>query len=149
MEKESDKSFNCAESVLIRVNRDEPLPDFTSSCMKITSVLGGGVAGTGEVCGAVSGAVVCLALLFGTNGNEPLDDFKSKRAQARDTIKTLMSDFTDDWGSVQCRNLLAMDKGISPQIGACRLNQMPRNRCDDYVDWSVKKTKEIRRSFLE
>lgn len=144
LEQDNGKSFNCAESVLIRVNRENPLPDYESCCMKIASVLGGGVAGTGEICGAVSGAVVCIALLFGTDGTEPLDDFKSKRSQAREVVKILLKDFTDDWGSVQCRNLLAMDKGMAPQIGTRRSNQSSRTLCEEYVDWAVKKTEEIR-----
>lgn len=149
MEKEHDRSYNCAESVLIRVNRDEPLPDYNSSCMKITSVLGGGIAGAGEVCGAISGAVVCIALQFGTTGTEPLDDFKAKRLQARDAINKLMSDFVNDWGSAQCRNLLAMDKGTVPQVGALRLDQTFGNHCEDYVNWAVKKTNEIRQSLSQ
>lgn len=62
MEEDDGRSYNCAESVIIRVNRESPLPGFNTSCMRITSVLGGGIAGSGEVCGAISGAVVSLEL---------------------------------------------------------------------------------------
>lgn len=90
--------------------------------------------GTGEVCGSIGGAIECLALLPGTNGNEPLDEFKSRRTRARDAIKTLMHNFADDWDSVRSATLLAMNKGESPQLGLCRILQPPCNLFDDYVD---------------
>ncbi len=149
LETKCDRSFNCAESVLIGVNRENPIPDYSSSCMKIASVLGGGIAGTGEVCGAVSGSVICLALLLGTDGNESLEDFKSKRSQARETIKVLMNDFTHDWGSIKCNHLIAMDEGNNPQVGSLRKKDSPRKRCEDYVNWAVQRTNELRESDHE
>lgn len=116
--------------------------------MKITSVLGGGIAGTGEVCGAITGALICLALLLGTYGNEPLEYFISKRSLVRETIKTLMDDFAHDWGSTHCRDLKAIDEGTYPKSGYRRNNESPRKRCDDYVIWAIQKTNEIRDNFL-
>jgi hypothetical protein len=43
--------------------------------MRIASVLGSGIAGNGEISSALNGGVMCLALLFRTNGEEPLDVF--------------------------------------------------------------------------
>ena len=149
METKDDRSFNCAESVLIRANNENPIPDYSDCCMKITSVLGGGIAGTGEVCGAISGSIICLALLLGSNGNESLKDFKSKRSQARETIKMVMNDFNHDWGSIHCRDLSAMDNGSSPQRGICRNDETPHKRCEDYVNWAVQKISDIRDHPLE
>ena len=75
MEEDNGRSFNCAESVLIRVNRADPLPNFSPSCMKVASVLGGGVSGFREICGAVSGGVICLGLMLGTTGDEDVEEF--------------------------------------------------------------------------
>jgi len=111
--------------------------------MKIASVLGGGIAGVGEVCGAVSGAVISLGLSFGTYGNEPLDIFKLKRTRTRDIIRDLMNQFTAAWGALQCRILLAMDEGKLPPLGSCRNEDTPRKRCSEYVDWTVMKTVDL------
>lgn len=147
MEEDNGRSFNCAESVLIRANKGSPLPDFTQPCLKITSVLGGGIAGFGEVCGAVSGSVVHLGLLLGTNGTEEVEEFKSKRTHARKIVKAHLQDFVDCWGSVQCRYLIEMDEGKRTPAGTQRPEGPPRKLCDEYVDWCVKKIQEIRSSI--
>ena len=147
MEEDNGRSFNCAESTLIGVNRDTPLPDFNPSCMKIASVLGGGVSGFREICGAVSGGVVCLGLLLGTNGEEDVEEFKAKRESARELIKAYLQEFADCWGSVKCGYLLEMDEGKREPIGTLRPNGPPKKLCDEYVDWSVEKIIEIRRSL--
>jgi len=147
MEEDNGRSYNCAESVIMRVNRESPLPGFNTSCMRITSVLGGGISGSGEVCGAISGAVVSLGLLLGTNGNETIDDFKSKRTYARNVVKEFLQEFDDCWGSVQCAHLIEMDEGKRTPVGALRPEGPPSNLCNEYVDWSTKKMYEIRSSI--
>ena len=147
MEEDNGRSFNCAESVLIGVNRESPISGFTPSCMKIASVLGGGVAGFREICGAVSGGVVCLGFLQGTSGDEDVEDFNSKRKKARDIVKAYLQEFADCWGSVQCGYLQEMDEGKRTPIGTHRPEGPPMKLCDEYVDWSVKKITEICGSF--
>ena len=69
MEEKNELSFNCAESTMIGIDRDSLLEGFSNSCMRMASILGGGISGFGEVCGAVSGAVLSLGLILGTNGH--------------------------------------------------------------------------------
>ena len=147
MEEDNGRSFNCAESVLIGVNRESPLLGFNPSCMKIASVLGGGVVGFREICGAVSGGVVSLGLLLGTSGDEDVGDFKSKRTHSRELVKAYLQEFTDCWGSVRCGYLLEMDEGKRIPSGKLRPEGPPEKLCDEYVDWSTKKIGEIRRSI--
>ena len=146
LEQNKGRSFNCAESVLIRVDRDTSLPGFNDTCMRVASVLGGGFAGCGEVCGAASGAVLCLALLTGTTGDESVEDFKERRKFARTVISDFMNEFTDNWGSVECKYLSAMDSGGVPPKG--RLRSGPaRKLCEEYVDWSTEKVMNIRNNL--
>jgi len=147
MEEDNGRSFNCAESVVIGVNRESPLPGFNPSCMKISSVLGGGVAGFREICGAASGGVVCLGLLLGTTGDEDVEDFKLQRTKSRELINAYLQEFTDCWGSVQCGRLLEMDEGKRTPAGALRPNGPPEKLCDEYVDWSTQKITELRNSI--
>ena len=146
MEQNNGHSFNCAESVMIRVNRSSPLPGFGDPLMRVASVLGGGFAGCGEVCGAASGGVLCLALLTGTTGAESVGKFKKKRSSARKLISDFMNDFTDAWGSVQCKFLFAMDSGKVPPKGRFRSGPA-RKLCEEYVDWSTEKVLKLRVSF--
>lgn len=147
MEEDNGRSFNCAESVLIGINRESPIPGFNPSCMKIASVLGGGVAGFREICGAVSGGVVSLGLMLGTSGDEEVEDFKLKRTNTRELVKAYLQEFSDCWGSVQCGHLLEIDEGKRTPTGSLRSEGPPKKLCNEYVDWSVKKIAEIRSSF--
>jgi C_GCAxxG_C_C family probable redox protein len=144
----NERSFNCVENVMMRVNHDDSLPGFDVACMRIASVFGGGIAGSREVCGAVTGGVMCLALLKGTNGNEAIDIFKERRSEVRGLIRSFLSDFENDWGTVQCRFLLAMDKGGIPPKGKLR-KENPRNLCAEYVDWVVDEIIQIRRDLKD
>ncbi|MFW9843011.1 MAG: C-GCAxxG-C-C family (seleno)protein [Candidatus Thorarchaeota archaeon] len=143
MEENNGRSFNCAESVIIGVNRNSPIPDFNPSCMKIGSVLGGGVSGFREICGAVSGGVVCLGLMLGTTGDEDVEEFKAKRESTRELVKMYLQEFEDCWGSVKCGYLLEMDEGKRAPTGTLRSDGLPEKLCDEYVDWSTKKISEI------
>jgi C_GCAxxG_C_C family probable redox protein len=147
MEEKNGRSFNCAERTMIGIDRDSPSSKLSSSCMQMASVLGGGISGFGEVCGAVSGAVLSLGLIFGTNGTEEVEEFKAKRVKAREFVKQYMQDFVDNWGSVQCRHLVEMDEGKLPPAGSLRPLGTPKKLCDEYVDWSVKKVIEIRKTL--
>ena len=133
---------------MMRVNHVNSLPGFDDSCMRIASVFGGGIAGSGEICGAVSGGVMCLALLKGTNGDEAIGIFKKKRKEARSVISTFLDEFAADWGTVQCRFLLAMDKGGIPPKGKLRKDP-PRNLCAEYVDWVVDEILRIIHGFAD
>ena len=111
--------------------------------MRVASVLGGGFAGCGEVCGAASGAVLALALLTGTTGDEPAEKFKERRRFARSVISNFMNDFTENWGSVECKFLRAMDSGKVPSKGELRIGPA-KNLCEEYVNWSTEKVLSIR-----
>ena len=140
MRQHDNLSFNCAESVLLNVTDNHSIPGCAVSCMKIASVLGGGISGAGEVCGAVSGGVLCLGLSGGTEGNEIPDVFKKQRSEIRGVIRMFLQEFEDDWGSLRCSNLVAMDNGERVLEGHQReKDESIRNHCDDYVKWSTNK----------
>lgn len=67
-------------------------------CMKITSAFGGGVNGTGNVCGAIAGALMSLGLKF--NGN--IQDLAKISSQ-------LIEEFRKINGSIICRELIGHD----------------------------------------
>jgi C_GCAxxG_C_C family probable redox protein len=137
MEEKNEITFNCAESTLIQVNRGYPLSAFNESCMKIASVFGGGIGGTGKVCGAVSGASMCLGMALGTTGNEPPEEFKATREKVGKLVKKVITKFNKAWGTVCCEHLKAMDEGEEKLVGTKRKNQKPEQKmCDEYVAWA-------------
>ena len=137
-EERDELSFNCVEQVLMRTNEASLILAFNESCMRIASVFGGGIGGSGNVCGAASGAVMAIGLALGTSGTETLDEFKEIRKNAKELVNLFLSNFTEAWGSIRCEHLLAMDEGKKEKAGTQRQNQQPvQNMCADYVDWSA------------
>lgn len=67
-------------------------------CMKITSAFGGGVNLTGNVCGAITGALMSLGLIFDGNLQE-LTKISSQ----------LIEEFEKINGSIICRELIGQD----------------------------------------
>jgi len=68
------------------------------SCMKITSAFGGGINLTGNVCGAITGALMVLGLKYGENIQE-LTCISNQ----------LMDEFITIHGSIICRELIGQD----------------------------------------
>lgn len=136
METDGELSFNCAESVIIKTRRDLQLDEVDTSCMQVASVLGGGIAGSGRVCGAVTGGVMCLGMLLGTTGTEIPAEFNRKRNQARNIIGRFLEDFATAWGTTTCRYLRAMDKGEREPAGTQRGEKHEGEfHCEEYVQW--------------
>ncbi len=138
------KRFNCCESVLLMINEGQLIPEFDSNIMKAASSLGGGVGGWGSACGAATGAVIAFGLIYGTDGEESPDDFQEKRDHLREVSQIFMKDFETNFGSVNCNDLLGVDRRT--EEGKERYNELKSLglvKCDDYVDWAAKRALEI------
>jgi C_GCAxxG_C_C family probable redox protein len=138
------KRFNCCESVLIMVDEGHPLPGFESNLMKAASSLGGGVGGWGSACGAATGAVIALGLVYGTDGEEALGEFQDKREHLRELSQVLLREFEEAFGSVNCLDLLGVDRRT--EEGKARylvIKDQCVGKCNGYVDWAAKRTLEI------
>ena len=137
--------FNCCESVMMFVNNKHPLPGFNDSTMRIASNLGGGVAGWGDVCGALLGGVMSIGLFSGTEGGESPKEFEEKRLRERKITLELIKEFKARWEELRCRDLLGCS-GCTPEERAKRgeeLRARGESHCDEYVDWTAVKTLEI------
>jgi len=136
--------FNCCESVLIVVDDERPLPGFNHNIMKVASNFGGGVGGWGSVCGAAAGTAIAFGLIFGTSGEEPLEEYKERRAAMRGVTQEFMKAFEGEFGSVNCMDLLGIDRRT--EEGKKKYDELKAQgvfRCDEYVDWAAEKTLEM------
>jgi C_GCAxxG_C_C family probable redox protein len=139
-----EKRFNCCESAMMMIDEGHSLPGFESSIMKVASSLGGGVGGWGSACGAATGAVIALGLVYGTDGDETLEEYTVKREQLREVSQVLLRELEDEFGSVNCMDLLGVDRRT--EEGSTRYAEMRAQglvRCDDYVAWCAKRALEI------
>ena len=87
---------NCAQATLLafadRIGADEKL------LLRVASDFGGGMSGTRETCGAVTGMLMALGLI---NGYDDVTDTEHKHrlyAEGRE----LIDDFTAEFGTVNC-----------------------------------------------
>lgn len=140
----NDLKFNCCESTIIRIDERYRLPGFDSHVMRIASAFGGGVGGWGSACGAVSGAAFALGLIYGTEGDETVDEFKDKRSQLRDLAQEFLVAFEKEFGSVNCMYLLGVDRRT--EEGKERYEELREQgvfRCSEYVEWASEKILEM------
>ncbi len=95
-----DQQYNCSQAIFsvygqyLGVDRD--------TCLKITSVFGGGINRTGNVCGAVTGAMMAIGLKIGeVQTKNPL----GSHGVADEFIKK----FKDRNATIICRELIDHD----------------------------------------
>ena len=92
--------YNCAQAVAVAFSDLTGLDEQLSA--RLASSFGGGMGRMREVCGAVSGMLMVLGLLYGYD--TPGDD-TSKKAQYQ-TIQALSAQFREQTGSIICREIL-------------------------------------------
>ncbi len=97
-----ESNFNCAQAVFTTFAKEEGIPE--ELALKIATQFGGGCR-KGEVCGAVSGALMVLGLLRGhCHRNAP-----EEKERAYSIGEEFMDRFIAENGTVVCRELLGYD----------------------------------------
>ena len=92
--------YNCAQAIAVAFHKELYLtPQYAA---KMASSFGGGMGRMREVCGAVSGMLMVLGLLYGYD--TPGDD-ASKKVQYK-TVQELSGKFREQVGSIVCREIL-------------------------------------------
>jgi C_GCAxxG_C_C family probable redox protein len=136
--------FNCCESVLMKVNDKHPLEGYGVGIMRAASNMGGGGAGWGNICGAVSGGVMAFGLAMGTKGDETPVDFVNIREGMRTQTQKFLKSFEDKWGYINCFDLLGADTR-TPKGKAKHEENKAKGIyfCEDFVDWTADKVLEV------
>lgn len=102
------QGFNCAQSTLCVFSEELGLSK--ESALKLSGGFGSGMR-HGEVCGAVSGAIMVLGLKYGQN----LEGDKESKEKTNRLVEEFNQRFKDRNGSIICRDLLGCD--ISKENG--------------------------------
>ncbi len=126
-----DNYYGCAETSLVALQKIYGLDnaDDSSSAM----VLNGGVAYSGGVCGAISGA----AMAVGRLAEQRIGDHKKAKRTARRIIQKVMAEFDEEFGSHNCSGLIDYD--ISTQEGHDEFIESGvwRDTCMKQLEFSV------------
>ena len=94
------KDYNCAQAVAVAFSDMIGMSPATAA--RLASSFGGGMGRMREVCGAVSGMLMVLGLLY---GYDTAGDDVSKKKQYQD-IQALCGRFREEVGSIVCREIL-------------------------------------------
>lgn len=94
------RSFNCAQAVFSAFAPQLGLDETTA--LKLASPFGGGIARRGEVCGAVSGALMALGLKRGADTPEGKEEIYRLSQE-------FMRRFEEKHGALLCRDLIGCD----------------------------------------
>ncbi len=95
------QGFNCAQSVLY--SYAEELHIDPNLALRIANGFGGGMGRKQEVCGAVSGGILVLGLLYGRGEHDVKEQGEKTYAEVRDLIDA----FIKEHGTVCCKELLS------------------------------------------
>ena len=94
------------------------------TCMKIASPFSGGIAGTGSVCGALTGALMALGLKYGSDA----DPFKINVVSRK-----LLDEFKSLHGTIICRELIDHDLITDEDVKHAFKTGVFKN-CDKFVE---------------
>ena len=98
-----DSDYNCCQSILLAYGTQFGISDETAA--HLGTGFGGGMARCGEVCGAVTAAIMVIGLKHGM-ANEGDD---KARNRTYELVHEFMNKFKASNGSVRCGDLLGLD----------------------------------------
>jgi C_GCAxxG_C_C family probable redox protein len=119
--------YNCAQSVLFSYS--DKLGITGDLALRAACGFGGGMGRKQEVCGAVTGGILALGLMYGRGEEE--DNQKLEFTYVK--VRELIDRFNEKHDTVNCRELLDGCKLSTPE-GQQRFNsEKLKARCCDYV----------------
>ena len=131
------KGFNCAQAVLTSHSVEYGLD--TTTAKKIAGAFIGGIANNGEVCGAVSGALMLIGLKYGQHTEGDID---SKEKTIEMTNRYIQK-FKKEFGSIICRDLLKYNISIKEEAAKARESGVFKTLCPKLVKRSVELAEEV------
>ena len=127
-----DSGLNCAESVLLVVSKYSGLTKDSSWFIpRIATGFGGGIARNGDVCGALTGAVMVFGLALGRDGPD------QSRNPCNTVVDQFYNDFVKTFGSCKCRELTHVDFK-TPEVDATSRKKIHQECCAPIVEWAAK-----------
>lgn len=125
------KGYSCSQSVLSAFSEDFGLGN--EMALRIAGSFGGGIAGLGETCGAVTGALMVIGLKYG------MTDAKDKRAKEKtyELARQFVREFTDRHATIKCRELLGCEIDTDAGVKKARSEGLFKRLCPGFVKHAV------------
>ena len=128
--------FNCAQSVFASLAKKTKLN--SEIALKIATPFGGGVSHTGNICGAVTGALMGLGAHFGND--IPDREIKYKNYAVG---KKFIDSFNEEFGNISCPLLLGLDLSNEEESQIAREKDLFHTKCLPYVTGATRIACEI------
>jgi C_GCAxxG_C_C family probable redox protein len=132
------QSYNCAQSVYAACAVDDGLSE--AQRLALAAPFGGGIARQGEVCGALTGALLALAE---ANGEAMAADPIAARAALYERVKQLTAVFREAHGSIICRELTGCALDTEAGQRSSKERGLHQNLCTGLVVFAVDQVASI------
>lgn len=130
------QKLHCSQAVLAAFADDCGISE--EQALKLGSCFGSGMR-KGEVCGAVTGALMVLGLLYGQKKPEDL----AGRQSSNEVNDLMMDRFKEKCGSYLCNDLLGCDISTKEGVQFCMDNKLFTEFCPKMVAAAVEVVEEI------
>ena len=129
------KGFNCCQSVVAAFSDMVGMGE--QELLNLSSGFGAG-AGTGEMCGAITGALMTLSLLTPVDMDDPVGSKKRSVALSKEFQKR----FKEKFGYLRCQDLLANKTTANEKTTAANALGLTKH-CDIMVVTAVEIVEEM------
>lgn len=133
-------NFNCSQAVFTTFATEMGINE--ELALKIATQFGGG-ARKGEMCGAVSGALMVLGLKYG-HCHAQNDE---EKANAYRIAEDFMNRFIEKNGTVVCRELLEYDVSKPEDMEKIKELNLFKTRCPEMIRCATEIVEEIMREY--
>ena len=121
--------YNCAQSVLRAFAGDFGTEE--DEIVKIASGFGSGIA-TGQICGAVTGAVMAIGLY-----TADIEDRVERKNKTYGLVREFLKRFQSKNGSTECAALLGYNISNSEEMKTIPQSKLPKAACPKFVESSI------------
>lgn len=126
-----ENTYGCAETALLVLQEAYGLPGAGDSSAAMA--LNGGIAWSGGMCGAISGAAIAVGRLAGRR----VADHTAAKRIARRLVAQLMAEFQAEFGAVNCRELIHLDISVPEQHAVFIQSGVWRDSCMRQIEFVV------------
>lgn len=129
-------SFNCAQSVFVGCNSFLPIKE--KDAFKVAAGFGGGMR-RGEVCGAVTGAIMAIGM---KHGQTKSFDINAKKITGNLVVE-LENKFEKKFGSILCKDLLGGNLEIPSEAEQIHSQNLINKLCPKFIEFAAETTEKL------
>jgi C_GCAxxG_C_C family probable redox protein len=128
---------NCCQSITTAFGPDYNLG--SQKALKIGAAFGGGISRRGDTCGAVSGALMIIGLVFRNDNPEDSDN----KERVYEIGQKFLDQFMEIHGTVMCRDLIGIDLNDELDLEKASEAGIFENKCPNFVKTAAQLLEDI------